>query len=460
MYEGTESSIRKNVHIVREDVPTRFVPRPPTVVEHLERYVKGVSVVEKQMDATVEQPPPRPPRPVNNLSKVAAGVNDSALTVPHLPRPHSTSSLLFEVSNSNPEFDAFGSKITSAALDDVKDPVRPVRMPKNSSYGIGFSASTSALACNKNWSSSNLTQLETLSSTSKPIFQSTDDDMSVITLREQMNRDSPSAVKSPKDSTNKLFTNINIPSSRSPSPASNDTEHQRRVGEMQRSKSKSNNLSNFMNNLSQHSNSNREKSFGIMSKSNSSKNLPSMNSVCISVMGARRVGKTSLCQRFTQSIFEEHYDPTFTFEEYTRTLNLGPRNGGKNINVKVLDTPLESIPLKESRPFLDMANGVMLVYSVQDPDSVGALETLLDTLNAWEGDRSREAIPLLVVANKSDGIAGKVAERSRDNAITLLAGMNFAKKHRIPHMEATALSPRTTEVFSTVVHLCFSSSFK
>ncbi|KNC75029.1 hypothetical protein SARC_12438 [Sphaeroforma arctica JP610] len=255
------------------------------------------------------------------------------------------------------------------------------------------------------------------------------------------------------DSSKISFGHVNITSSRSPSPGRRSQSPRRQLS-AGANKGKMG-LSLFMNNLAHTASPKAQSNNGSIasgSRSNSQRNLNCIQT-CVSVIGARKSGKTSLCRRFTQGTFEELYEPTFTFETYNRTITLGAGKAATSVDVKVLDTAVESVPLKESRPFLEMADGIMLVYSITSVESAQALEGLLDIIYAWSGIGDRSALPILVVATQSDGIAGKPFKHSETTRKALKIGQQFAELNELPHLETTALSPRATEVFSHLIRL-------
>ncbi|XP_018612802.2 GTP-binding protein Rhes-like [Scleropages formosus] len=121
----------------------------------------------------------------------------------------------------------------------------------------------------------------------------------------------------------------------------------------------------------------------------------------IVVLGARRVGKTSILRRFLRDGFEERYEPTA--EDFHRKLY---QIRGETYQLDILDASGErDFPAKRRLSILT-GDIFLLVFSMDDRDSLDELAALLKEVVAAKAKllktRENSCVPVVICGNKVD----------------------------------------------------------
>ncbi|XP_070779868.1 GTP-binding protein Rhes [Enoplosus armatus] len=128
----------------------------------------------------------------------------------------------------------------------------------------------------------------------------------------------------------------------------------------------------------------------------------------IVVLGAPKVGKTNILQRFLGKEFEEHYEPTT--EDFHRKLF---HIGGEAYQVDLLDAASErNFPAKRRLSILT-GDTFLLVFSLDDRESFHEVCGLLDEIKAAKAKllklKHPARVPAVICGNKADlGAQGAV----------------------------------------------------
>mmetsp|Transcript_26054 Transcript_26054/g.90698 ORF Transcript_26054/g.90698 Transcript_26054/m.90698 type:complete len:204 (-) Transcript_26054:68-679(-) len=133
------------------------------------------------------------------------------------------------------------------------------------------------------------------------------------------------------------------------------------------------------------------------------------------MVGSTGVGKTSLVVRFTQNEFGGNNQPPTTGLAF---VNKRVRiEDGTEQAVQLWDTAGEERFRSQTRGFFRDVEGAMVVYSVDDGDS-------LEAVSSWVADVRRENPDacLVLVANKSDVVDRDVTEEKGAEVAERLAG--------------------------------------
>lgn len=117
------------------------------------------------------------------------------------------------------------------------------------------------------------------------------------------------------------------------------------------------------------------------------------------VMGAGGVGKTSLVTRFVNNEFSEDYTPTAE-DLYEKPIHL---RKGVSAMLQVLDTAGSYRFPAMKRLTLQYGEAFILVYSVNDPDSLDEALKLQEEIYEAKGT---DDVPMVLVGNKCDLTSG------------------------------------------------------
>ncbi len=112
----------------------------------------------------------------------------------------------------------------------------------------------------------------------------------------------------------------------------------------------------------------------------------------VCMLGAFAVGKTSLVQRFVNSIFDERYHTTLGVKIDQKKLQLD----GQDIQLILWDLAGEDEFMKVRATYLRGAAGLILVADGLRPET---LDTAIDLLGRFNADRG---LPFVLAVNKSD----------------------------------------------------------
>ncbi|XP_022608404.1 GTP-binding protein Rhes-like [Seriola dumerili] len=141
------------------------------------------------------------------------------------------------------------------------------------------------------------------------------------------------------------------------------------------------------------------------------------------VLGAPRVGKTNILQRFLGKEFEEHYQPTT--EDFHRKLF---HIGGEAYQVDLLDASSErDFPAKRRLSVLT-GDIFLLVFSLDDKDSFSEVCELLNEIKTAKAKllklKNPARVPAVICGNKADLETRRVVSRSEVTEV-LGEGVSF-----------------------------------
>ncbi|XP_028311412.1 GTP-binding protein Rhes [Gouania willdenowi] len=129
------------------------------------------------------------------------------------------------------------------------------------------------------------------------------------------------------------------------------------------------------------------------------------------LLGAPRVGKTNILQRFLGKEFKEQYEPTS--EDFHRKLFY---IGGEAYQVDLLDAASERHFPAKRRLTLLTGDIFLLVFSLQDRESLNEVCKLMNEIKAAKAKtqtvKNSKRLPVVICGNKSDVDAQRVVRRS------------------------------------------------
>jgi len=112
----------------------------------------------------------------------------------------------------------------------------------------------------------------------------------------------------------------------------------------------------------------------------------------VCMLGAFAVGKTSLVQRFVNSLFDERYHTTLGVKIDQKRLQID----GQDIQMILWDLAGEDEFMKVRATYLRGAAGLILVADGMRPET---LDTAIDLLERFNADKS---LPFILAVNKAD----------------------------------------------------------
>lgn len=157
----------------------------------------------------------------------------------------------------------------------------------------------------------------------------------------------------------------------------------------------------------------------------------------IVVLGDSKVGKSALVARFLGQEFEEKHHPTVE-EFYVKHVSYKDRT----CELQIIDTSGTYEFPAMRRVDIMKADGVVLVYSMDQPNSFDRLERYLTEV--LENKKS-SSLPIVIVSNKSD-IPGLEERRMRDGrGLFVNARHHMEMKWGCPCLEASAKTKDNVE---------------
>ncbi|XP_023209611.1 ras-related protein Rap-1b-like protein [Centruroides sculpturatus] len=120
------------------------------------------------------------------------------------------------------------------------------------------------------------------------------------------------------------------------------------------------------------------------------------------IMGAAKVGKTSIVKRFLYDEFNSEHKPTVE-DVYREEYNLG--NYGLVLDILDTSGSYEFPAMRDLA--ISTGDAFVLVYSIDDSDTFEEVRTLREKIL----DRRKSNVPILVVGNKCDLEDGRVVKR-------------------------------------------------
>ncbi|KAK4470406.1 hypothetical protein MN116_005963 [Schistosoma mekongi] len=143
----------------------------------------------------------------------------------------------------------------------------------------------------------------------------------------------------------------------------------------------------------------------------------------VAMIGTGGVGKSALTLQFMYDEFVEDYEPTKA-DSYRKTFYVD----GEQIQLDILDTAGQERYSGVSDTYIRSSDGFLLVYSVDDEESVTSLNEFYEHIVRVKND---DQVPLIVVANKCD-LAGPHSKKCTDE------GTNFAMHYKVQHVQTSA----------------------
>jgi len=139
------------------------------------------------------------------------------------------------------------------------------------------------------------------------------------------------------------------------------------------------------------------------------------------IVGAGKVGKTSLTIRFAEDRFRESYLPTLGVDFLTKNLTINE----KKIKLQLWDTGGQEFVISLLPFYYTGAHGGVLVYDMTNRNSFNSLDYWLKQIRQNAGD-----IPLVLAGNKIDILdQRKVTEEE---------GRSFAESRNLLYLETSA----------------------
>eukprot|EP00111_Clytia_hemisphaerica_P020442 TCONS_00060243-protein len=126
-------------------------------------------------------------------------------------------------------------------------------------------------------------------------------------------------------------------------------------------------------------------------------------SLKIAVIGPENCGKTSIIRRFAGDIFYDEKmnpeDPTFRFTSLMKI-----RNCSRRFNVKVIEVDRKDISKQNYDELLQTSAGILLVYSVEEPEKYGEVLSVIDRLHIRRKpkDNKKEHQVIVALGNKTE----------------------------------------------------------
>ncbi|KAL6941243.1 hypothetical protein ACO0RG_002367 [Hanseniaspora osmophila] len=156
------------------------------------------------------------------------------------------------------------------------------------------------------------------------------------------------------------------------------------------------------------------------------------------VLGAGGVGKSCLTVQFVQGVYIDVYDPTIE-DSYTKTMDID----GKLVELEILDTAGVQQFTAMRELYIKSGHGFLLVYSVDDENSLSELLKLRDQVLRI---KDTEKVPMVLVGNKAD-LSDMERKISVEDGITVSEQWG-----KIPFYETSALlRSNVDEVFVDLV---------
>ena len=157
----------------------------------------------------------------------------------------------------------------------------------------------------------------------------------------------------------------------------------------------------------------------------------------IIIVGAGKVGKTSLTIRFAEDRFRESYLPTLGVDFLTKNLTAD----GKQIKLQLWDTGGQEFVMSLLPFYFSGAAGAVLVYDITNRNSFNSLDYWLKQIKTNAGN-----IPITLVGNKID-----IADQRKVSAEEAQA---FAKAKNLIYIETSAKTGVSVpDLFENIVNV-------
>ncbi|MFW9921992.1 MAG: Rab family GTPase [Candidatus Thorarchaeota archaeon] len=159
----------------------------------------------------------------------------------------------------------------------------------------------------------------------------------------------------------------------------------------------------------------------------------------IIIVGAGKVGKTSLTIRFAEDRFRESYLPTLGVDFLTKNMVIEERN----IKLQLWDTGGQEFVMSLLPFYFSGAAGGVLVYDITNRNSFNSLDYWLKQIRQNAGD-----IPVTLAGNKID-----IADQRK---VSIEEAKQFAKDKNLIYMETSAKTGISVpDLFEGIVKVIF-----
>ena len=111
------------------------------------------------------------------------------------------------------------------------------------------------------------------------------------------------------------------------------------------------------------------------------------------VLGKGVVGKTSLIYRFVKDAFPEAHDPTIE-DNYKAMVEIN----NESIEIQIVDTAGEEDYQNMLDQWIDVADGFLLVFAINDKDTFNVLDEKYKRIEKHK----EKNVPIILVGNKCD----------------------------------------------------------
>ena len=143
----------------------------------------------------------------------------------------------------------------------------------------------------------------------------------------------------------------------------------------------------------------------------------------ILVIGDTSVGKTCFIMRYADNIFQESYISTIGMDYKLKNITL---ENGKLVKLQIWDTAGQEKFHSITKSFYKGANGIILIYSVLDKNSLQNVKNWMDSIKA----QVPENVAIILVGNKKDDEERRVVSYEQ--------GEDMAESYKLPFFECSA----------------------
>ena len=148
-----------------------------------------------------------------------------------------------------------------------------------------------------------------------------------------------------------------------------------------------------------------------------------VNMIKFLIIGDKKVGKTSIINRFVYDKFEQGYGATNIINDQKYNVSNKP-----NLIIKIVDTPGDKQFLNSIINELDKTRFVLIVFDITNKDS-------FDSVNVWINDcklKNQVNLSLILVGNKLD--------LEQERKVTKQEAKLFAEKNKMEYYETSVLT--------------------
>ena len=150
-----------------------------------------------------------------------------------------------------------------------------------------------------------------------------------------------------------------------------------------------------------------------------------VNMIKFLIIGDKKVGKTSIINRFVYDKFDQGYDATNIINDQKYNISNKP-----NLIIKIVDTPGDKQFLNSIINELDKTRFVLIVFDITNKDSFDSVNVWIDKCNL----KNQDNLSLILVGNKSD------LEQEQGRKVTKQEAKLFAEKNNMEYYETSALT--------------------